>query len=328
MLAPPHQRRLFALALVVWSGMAAAQPAPPCAARSPVDGPLVLTSDFGQRQLPDEPRPRSHNGVDIRAAEGTRLYAIEGGRILHSGSSPTAGENVRLLGASGTLYWYMHLSRPFFSTGEAIGPGDVLGLSGNTGHNVPPHLHLEVRPGGGQPINPRTVLCMGFATVPGFTVRSQPSINGDGPAIAANLPADTPADQVPPSGAFPTAGWVPPSAPAPNWEGMSLMEVMQSESTRRFLSPRWMQALYDPISVWREDPRNEGKPPPPLGDMRPVVLREITQMMVLSTMIANERQRQRDRIESLVAGLAAIRTEERAEGVLARTRAAAVTPVR
>ena len=38
--------------------------------------------------------------------------------------------------------------------GQKLAPGDLVGLSGNTGHSTGPHLHLEIHPGGGAAIDP------------------------------------------------------------------------------------------------------------------------------------------------------------------------------
>ena len=54
----------------------------------------------------------------------------------------------------GTEVWYCHQSSVMVSTGDQVGVADPIGLVGSTGNSTGPHLHLEVRPGGGEPIDP------------------------------------------------------------------------------------------------------------------------------------------------------------------------------
>ncbi len=42
--------------------------------------------------------------------------------------------------------------------GESVARGEAIGLIGSTGNVTGPHLHLEVRPGGGSPVDPYTAL--------------------------------------------------------------------------------------------------------------------------------------------------------------------------
>ena len=43
---------------------------------------------------------------------------------------------------------HCHLSRQFAKKGMNVRPGEVIGVSGNTGRSTGPHLHLTVRYGG------------------------------------------------------------------------------------------------------------------------------------------------------------------------------------
>ena len=58
-----------------------------------------------------------------------------------------------LTGASGTRYYYAHLSA-WEGSSRAVAQGDVVGYVGSTGNSGVNHLHFEVHPGGGIAVNP------------------------------------------------------------------------------------------------------------------------------------------------------------------------------
>ena len=102
---------------------------------------------------------RTHQGVDVIAAKGKRLYAVTDGVISkqyvdYPGSR--AGNGLRLAQTDGTYYTYLHMSR--FKKGVRVGTrvaaGDVIGFVGNTGNSGTDHLHMEIHPFGGAAINP------------------------------------------------------------------------------------------------------------------------------------------------------------------------------
>jgi murein DD-endopeptidase MepM/ murein hydrolase activator NlpD len=55
----------------------------------------------------------------------------------------------------GTEIWYCHQNSFGAAVGETVRAGEVLGYVGSTGNVTGSHLHLEVRPGAGDPVNPR-----------------------------------------------------------------------------------------------------------------------------------------------------------------------------
>lgn len=114
----------------------------------PVAGPRAFADTWGA------PRSggRSHQGVDIISPTGTPLVAMESGRVEFR-SNALGGLTLRLYGDSGTRYYYAHLSS-YEGSNRTVSKGEVVGYNGSTGNTTTPHLHLQIHPNGGQPVNP------------------------------------------------------------------------------------------------------------------------------------------------------------------------------
>jgi murein DD-endopeptidase MepM/ murein hydrolase activator NlpD len=96
---------------------------------------------------------RRHQGVDMLAPTGTPLQAVISGFVDHR-SNPLGGITISLMGDNGNRYYYAHLSGYVGLPGR-VEQGQVIGLIGDTGNATGvPHLHFEIRPGGGFPVNP------------------------------------------------------------------------------------------------------------------------------------------------------------------------------
>ena len=104
---------------------------------------------------------RLHQGTDIFAAFGTPVRAPVDGTVKVTNGG-LGGISVYVVQADGT-YWYLaHLAAvaPNMANGAVVTTGDVVGFVGNSGNAVggPPHVHLQIHPGGGGPIDPKQVL--------------------------------------------------------------------------------------------------------------------------------------------------------------------------
>lgn len=117
----------------------------------PVQGPRAFTNDWGD---PRGGGRRRHQGTDILAPRGTPVVApVAGSARTHS--SRVGGLSFYLNGADGNTYFGTHLQGYSGNTGR-VAAGTVLGYVGNSGNasGGPTHLHFEIHPGGGGPVNP------------------------------------------------------------------------------------------------------------------------------------------------------------------------------
>jgi len=103
------------------------------------------------------PRPggRTHKGVDMFASRGEPMYAVQSGTVS-VGSNGLGGKVIYLRADTGHTYYYAHLDGFAVSNGARVEQRSVIGYNGNTGNaqSTSPHLHFEIRPYGGGPVNP------------------------------------------------------------------------------------------------------------------------------------------------------------------------------
>ena len=111
-----------------------------------------LTASFGQSGSMWS--SGSHTGLDFAAPTGTPVSNIHTGTVVEAAWAGSYGYRVIIEQEDGTEVWYNHLSSMSVSAGQAVNTGDQIGLVGATGNVTGAHLHLEVRPGGGDPVDP------------------------------------------------------------------------------------------------------------------------------------------------------------------------------
>ncbi|TNM29185.1 M23 family metallopeptidase [Streptomyces sedi] len=98
----------------------------------------------------------THTGIDFPVGFGTPVLAATDG-VITTQSHPSYGNMMILTAPDGTETWYAHLQSTVFYSGS-VQAGTVIAYSGSSGTSTGPHLHFEVRPGGGSPIDPLTWL--------------------------------------------------------------------------------------------------------------------------------------------------------------------------
>lgn len=101
---------------------------------------------------------RFHEGLDIFGKEGTPLVATADGVVTQKLVGELSGISIEIQDADGIQYFYAHMSawaEPI-QVGDQVHVGQVLGYLGHTGNALytPPHVHLEIQPGG-VPVPPK-----------------------------------------------------------------------------------------------------------------------------------------------------------------------------
>ena len=111
----------------------------------PVPG-AAFSDDFGPRGA------GFHPGNDMHAPAGTSELAVLSGDLTF-GDGGAGGMGAYIAGDDGNRYVYYHLSQ-YVGAPRHVAAGEVIGKVGSTGNATGPHLHFEIHPGGGGPVDP------------------------------------------------------------------------------------------------------------------------------------------------------------------------------
>lgn len=127
----------------------------------PLDGPMRVTGPFGEDRA-----TYVHGGLDVSLV-GKPVYrepvlAPTAGEVVAvwSVDQPSRwnrqvfdgfpyGNAVAMRDAHGVVWRFLHFDeRPGLAIGDAVEPGQTLGLCGSTGNSTGPHVHVDTTPGG------------------------------------------------------------------------------------------------------------------------------------------------------------------------------------
>lgn len=111
-----------------------------------------ITSKFGAARGSE-----THSGTDIAAPAGTEIRPIAGGTIEAVTQDARAGKWVKVKHADGTTSTYAHMGSQSVKVGDQVTGDTVLGVVGMTGRTTGPHVHLVVRDGKGNRVDPEKV---------------------------------------------------------------------------------------------------------------------------------------------------------------------------
>lgn len=116
-----------------------------------------VSTRFGVK---DSLHPHGHSGIDLVMSSGTELHSPVDGvvtEILNYGNR-NVGKGIVIETDDHQSVIMGHLSDIKVHEGQTIHEGDIVALSGNTGHSTGAHLHLGLKDDTGHIIDPQPLL--------------------------------------------------------------------------------------------------------------------------------------------------------------------------
>jgi len=118
----------------------------------------IIKSERGMRLSSTSGKYRMHHGIDIAPAGPGYYVALKlSGTVDYIGWDERGYGNFVDIKSGNTIYRFAHLAKVMVKRGQPYN-GETIGEIGTTGGSTGIHLHFEVRPGGGDSINPRPYL--------------------------------------------------------------------------------------------------------------------------------------------------------------------------
>lgn len=112
--------------------------------RFPLNSKMVVEDPYGYTRIFSN-SSMPHKGTDFEAGIGTTIYSMNRGTVVYTGDLRNYGKTIVIDHGFGLQTVYMHLSSTSVSVGKSVEKGEFIGLTGDTGYVLGPHLHLTVR---------------------------------------------------------------------------------------------------------------------------------------------------------------------------------------
>ena len=127
--------------------------------RFPIAGYATFVDDWWFPRF--TPTFHLHQGTDIFAPHGTPVRSPVDG-VLKQGNGAVGGLAAYVTQPDGTYFYLAHLSgfAEGQTTGQNVKVGEIVGYVGDSGNarGSAPHVHMQLHPKGGPPVNPKPYL--------------------------------------------------------------------------------------------------------------------------------------------------------------------------
>lgn len=120
----------------------------------PLDYSSRTSSGWEWRINPITGKKEFHNGLDLPAPNGTKIFAAADGTVVKSAWYGGYGNCVIINHGGGIMTLYGHCSKLNVTEGESVKQGSVIAYVGTSGMSTGYHLHFTVYENGNTAVNP------------------------------------------------------------------------------------------------------------------------------------------------------------------------------
>lgn len=106
---------------------------------------ICISSQYGWRIHPIKKQILFHEGIDISANIGSKVYSTAQGRVVKIMYSKYGyGNRILIKHAYGFETLYAHMKIIYIKKGQWVQKNQLIGTVGNSGRSTGPHLHYEI----------------------------------------------------------------------------------------------------------------------------------------------------------------------------------------